>query len=248
MIDKKHWMAMTLVCFIIGLLLMVQLHTQAEVAKSNPNASINELTGTLIQMEKKVENLGKEAEDLRGQLKQYKEGEGFKRALSEQTEKARMAAGMVELQGPGIIITLDDSPLAGQNILDRTDDVNKYLIHDSYLRDLVNNLWMAGAEAIAINEQRLVSSSEIECGGPTILVNSVELVPKFTIKAIGDPNTLVNSLPTSDTYQTLKAMKQSNGLIFDVAPAEKKITIPAFKGATSFRFATPVSQKGGEVQ
>ena len=68
------------------------------------------------------------------------------------------------------------------------------MVHDSDLRSVVNELFSAGAEAIAINDQRLVANSSIRCVGPTVLVNSERLAPPYKIAAIGKPDVLQSAL------------------------------------------------------
>ena len=94
------------------------------------------------------------------------------------------------LQGKGIILTIDDS----QQTIKAGENKNLYIIHDEDLLRVVNELRAAGAEAIAINDQRVTGTSEIRCVGPTVLVNEIRLAAPFVIKAIGNPQTLESSL------------------------------------------------------
>ena len=65
-----------------------------------------------------------------------------------------------------------------------------YIIHDDDLLRVINELRAAGAEAIAINGERIVAMSEIRCAGPTLSVNNNRSAPPYEIKAIGNPNNL----------------------------------------------------------
>ncbi len=86
--------------------------------------------------------------------------------------------------GRGSLFMLQDSPKRNPSET-RQDVVNDYIVHDRDIREIVNELFAAGAEAISVNGQRLVASSSIRCVGPVVLVNSTQVAPPFMIKAIG---------------------------------------------------------------
>ena len=99
---------------------------------------------------------------------------------------------MVPAEGQGVTITIDDSKTkskAGEN-------PNLYLIHDDDLLKVINELKAAGAEAISINEQRLIATSEIRCAGPTLSVNNIRSAPPYEIKAIGEDVLLKSTIPS----------------------------------------------------
>jgi uncharacterized protein YlxW (UPF0749 family) len=81
--------------------------------------------------------------------------------------RATLAAGLVRMRGPGMKVTLDDSPLDEAP----TGDINDLVIHSQDVQAAVNAVWRAGAEAVAINGQRLVSTSAVLCVGNTLLLN-----------------------------------------------------------------------------
>ncbi|WP_019120696.1 DUF881 domain-containing protein [Brevibacillus massiliensis] len=110
-------------------------------------------------------------------------------AILNELEAARMMAGMVPVEGPGIVVTMKDNPNASNS-----GDVTKYIIHEQDVRLVVNELRAAGAESISINGQRVMGNSAIRCVGPTIIVNGVKSSVPFVISAIGDPATLENAL------------------------------------------------------
>lgn len=99
-------------------------------------------------------------------------------------------AGLTEMQGPGIVVTL-------RNKADlKPEDVTEpqYAVHDLDIRDFVNALLAAGAEAVSINGQRYVTTTAMRVLGPNVLINGVPLIAPFTIKAIGDPDNLERHL------------------------------------------------------
>lgn len=120
----------------------------------------------------------------------------------QELETYRLLAGIIETQGPGVIVTLEDSEYVSD-----AQNPNDYIVHEQDVRRVVNELLAAGAEGISINEQRYIHSTAIRCVGPTIIVNNVKSTAPFQIKAIGDPDTLYNALNMPggivDTFQML---------------------------------------------
>ena len=104
---------------------------------------------------------------------------------------------------------------------------------------VINELWAAGAEAISINDQRLVVGSEIRCTGPTISVNSTRHTPPYEIRAIGDPKTLEASLKMrGGVIETL----QFWGIQVTVK-TQPKVKIASYKGAHKYQFAKPLKEE-----
>lgn len=144
-------------------------------------------------------------------------------------------AGYTKLQGPGIEIIMFDNLLLDNNVISYNDDI----IHDVDILNIINDLKIAGAEAISINEERITSNSEIKCGGPVIRVNGKSLGTPFTIKAIGDPKVLMAAINAPGTYgETLKTIY---GIGLEPYLVDK-IVIPAYKGIFTFNFAKPMEE------
>ena len=106
------------------------------------------------------------------------------------------------------------------------ENPNLYVIHDEDILRIVNELRAGGAEAIAINDQRLIGTSEIRCSGPTITVNGKVFGAPFTVKAIGDPKTLNSALTMrGGVVDSLKHW----GIKVTIKQ-EEDVAIPAFTG------------------
>ncbi len=104
----------------------------------------------------------------------------------------RVRAGSTAVEGPGIVITIDDSKVAANTTLGGSDSA--LLTHDMDLLMLVNELRAADAEAIVINDQRVVQSSAVRCVGPVIHVNNRPVSAPFIVKAIGKPDVLMGAV------------------------------------------------------
>jgi len=156
------------------------------------------------------------------------------RALNAELSRQQLLAGLIPLEGPGVVVTLDDSPLSAPP----RADPNAYIIHEYDLRDIVNLLWMAGAEAISINEERLVGNSSIYCVGSTVLVNNTRLSPPYVIRAVGQSRVLLDTLRNPSYLQELKEKQRLYSIRFDV-DAMANLTLPAYSGSFSIQYARP---------
>jgi uncharacterized protein YlxW (UPF0749 family) len=147
-------------------------------------------------------------------------------------ERERLAAGLLPVTGQGVLVRLDDSTLRA---LPPQEDPNNYLIHDYDLRDLVSALWAAGAEALAINDQRVVGTTTVTAVGPTILVNDTRLSPPFEVRAIGNPLLLEDAVAHSPLLAKLQTRVRSYALQLRVAH-ERELLIPSYRGVITLRY------------
>jgi len=140
---------------------------------------------SLIQTEQENQQLSGDNEKLQLELAKYTQGQSASALANQQLQDAKMNAGLIGVAGPGLRITLDDSKrtAVGQ------DDPMLFLIHEQYIRGIFNALWNGGAEAIAINGQRVTTNTEVYCLGSYIQINGTRQMPPYVIDAIGDANT-----------------------------------------------------------
>ncbi len=225
---KQGQFAIALVCVVLGIMLAVQFRTTQDIKSSIPYQRVEDLSQRLSQTEKERDTLIKQVQEL-------KRASGAEAATKE-FELVKMGAGVVAVEGPGIIVTIDDSKRQSKP----GENPNLYLIHDDDILKVINELWAAGAEAISINEQRLIASSEIRCAGPTLSVNNSRYSPPYDIRAIGDPITLENALKMrGGVIETL----QFWGIQVSIK-RQDIVNVPAYKGAFRFEFAKPVKEGG----
>jgi len=160
------------------------------------------------------------------------------RTLQRQTEASlTQVAGVTgagEVSGPGVEITADDAP-------DSVGSTEGGVILDTDLQSLINALWTAGAEAIAINGHRLTSLSAIRFAGRAITVDYRSLTPPFVIEAIGNPDTLPARLLETPGGQAWLGLKANYGIRFDTATSGN-LLLPADPN-TQVREATPVGSR-----
>jgi len=148
----------------------------------------------LMESLRQNQRLQEDLEDLRGKVRDYElsitEGEGALGLLRAELDRARLLAGVTPVSGPGVVVTLSDSrrpPVHG-------DDPSLFIIHDEDILKVVNVLRAAGAEALSVNGERLLATTEIHCAGPAISINNTRVAAPFVITAIGDAAALESSL------------------------------------------------------
>lgn len=146
---------------------------------------IQELTEQIEQKEQQVEDYQQALQD--GTLEEI---------LAAEVDTQRLNSHVTALTGPGIIVTMEDS----DRELEEGEDPNTLVIHDLDVLNILNDLRRAGAEAIAINGQRVTSQTQIMCQGATITVNDVTYGQPFILEAIGNPDTLNAAINAPNSY------------------------------------------------
>jgi uncharacterized protein YlxW (UPF0749 family) len=150
-------------------------------------------------------------------------------AAGQEAWQAQVVAGTLPVTGQGIVLTVDDSHVP----VGKGENPNNAIVHNEDLLRLANVLTAAGAEALAINDQRLSAGTEITCAGPTILINKTRMAPPFVIKAIGDPTMLQAAV---DMPGGVVESLRSYGLELK-AESASAIDIPALGSMPTFHFA-----------
>ncbi|KMY49359.1 hypothetical protein AC625_07295 [Peribacillus loiseleuriae] len=152
-----------------------------------------ELREQLIKQEKVNRKLSQELRkkqaqvtDIEKDLSQEKES-SFK--LAKEAKQYRMFLGKIKVKGPGLTVTLADGTAGKVD-----DNINDYLVHEQHVFKVINELYISGAAAVAVNGQRLNHDSYIVCNGPVITVDGQQYPAPFVITAIGDANVLEASL------------------------------------------------------
>jgi uncharacterized protein YlxW (UPF0749 family) len=151
--------------------------------------------------------------------------------LNAELDAQMAAAGLTAAHGPGVAVTLDDSTMRNAP---PSSDPNALLIHEYDLRDVINVLWLAGAEAISINDERVVGNTSVYCVGSTVMVNTTRLSPPYIVRAIGEPAVLAETLRNPAYLTTLRRKAEREGITFKVAKVSK-MTLPAYTGGFSVR-------------
>ena len=191
---------------------------QVRAEKDAAVQELNELEARLDQIEKE-----KADEDF------------FLKGIVTDLEKYKMAAGVVDVQGSGVLITIND-PIPTEEF---SDEYSVIMLRYELLLSLVNKLKDAGAEAISINGQRIIATTEISLAGDNVNINTVPTAPPYIVKAIGNPETIESTLTIR--FGIIEQMK-SYGLRIDIKQ-EEQIKVPRYSGIIKYRYAEPVVEE-----
>jgi uncharacterized protein YlxW (UPF0749 family) len=201
--------AVALATALLGFL-AVQAASQPRVAPSRGIRRL-ELVDLIRQQDERIRQLRREVRALRQDLTDASgtgPGSAEVRALQAEVDELASSAGGGGLSGPGVIVILDDSDLARSP----SGDPNDLVIHERDIQTVVNTLWAAAAEAVAVNGQRLTSASAVRCAGNTLLLHGTVQSPPYEIVAIGDPRALGDSLQGGPGMDRLLAAARAFGL------------------------------------
>lgn len=233
--NKATWISIAAVCLVLGIMLAIQFKTTQNYQESLLPSRVNELSQRLNAVTEERDALAEEVLTLREKLKNSRDYDKAMLDLQEELQRASMAACMIPVEGPGIVVTLDDS----KRILQPGENPNDLLIHDTDLLMVVNELKASGAEAISVNGERVTAMTEIRCAGTMILVNWNKISPPFEIRAIGNPDMLESGIMIrGGVVEMLKIW----GVQVNIQKMEK-ITVPAYNGKLKFQYSTPVEYK-----
>jgi uncharacterized protein YlxW (UPF0749 family) len=187
------------------------------------------LVETVVELQRQQEELKDRILELRAEIQQTAQAStgsaALVRELNAQLAEARLAAGLVPLTGSGIVFQLEDSseptPPGGNDA--------DYRVNARDIRTLVEELWLAGAEAMSVNGERLTAGSAIVDIGGSVLVNQAYLAPPYQISAIG-PTDLYERLSASQGYlDFLDARVDGYGIRAAFGEFEQ-VDIPEFAG------------------
>lgn len=234
-LNKKERSLLGLASILLGFLFVILIKAQG-VAGSQ--AILQETAvPNLIKTEQENQQLSIENEKIEQELVKYAQGQSASALLNQQVKEAMMNAGLIELTGPGVQITLNDST----RVATGEEDPNVYYIHEQYIREIMNALWNGGAEAIAVNGQRVTTHTEVFCGGSFIQINGTRQMPPYVIGAIGDSYNLSAALKFYGYgWDRLGELQEQYGITRKLEVLEN-IKTPAGK-LRDYHYAEPVKE------
>ena len=235
---KHSVLATTFVCVVLGVIIGIQLKSVKRQTETLNTQRASELSVEINRLQEENKRLSAQLEESLAKNEVYEnsvagENQAFQ-SLREELDTVKNFAGLTEMQGSGVVVTLNDSRKAADGA-----DSDAFLVHAEDVLSVINELNASGAEAISVNGQRLIGTSSIRCAGAIIHVNGVKVAAPFEITAIGDPDVLDS------------ALRFPGGVVDTLSPwgieiAIKKsdlVTVPAYKQAITFLEATPIKEE-----
>jgi len=239
---KRRWYdapAVIIGSFLIGLILVV---AYIRTNRGAPEAAKvhDSLVTRVRDSQHTADGLAKQVSQLENQLNAVR-GSALSSAQSRQIAADQLAAGIVAVKGPGLLVTLDEpsksDQSAGSGRGGTTPIGATNILTDRDVRSVVNELWADGAEAISVNDIRLTPTSAIRFAGEAVLIDFQPISPPYKIRAIGNSDDLATNFAESDVasrYQTLVGVDHIH-FSFD---SSSTLTLPA-ASPTGLRFAKP---------
>lgn len=224
------------ICAIIGLMLATQFRTVGNMGGLVSSQRADELLMELNQLEKRNEELTEQARDLETQIAEFETEAASNNLyidkLLNDVNDAKLYSGQTEVTGPGIQITLDYDSV-------EDDGFDPFIYNSELLLLMVNELNAAGAEAISINGQRIISTSEIRLAGSHININGTKYSRPFVFKVIGDTQTLRSAV---SIRAGIADIMRANYISVDIED-EEELLIEAYQGVITYRYAQPVERE-----
>lgn len=227
----------TVLCLLAGLL----FGTSASLAREDPGGTPTDLPELITARDRQVRSLTQQAEEL-GKTVEALRAERASSTTGRVIRTAdEMAAdiGLAAVSGPAISVSLDDAGYTLDTLPDgySVDDV---VVHQQDLQGVINALWAGGAEAIMVQDQRIISTSSVQCVGNVLYLEGRVYSPPYTVTAIGDPESLHASLEADPVVQTYRAWSATLGLGYDVQDLGET-ELPAFVGTVRPQYASIIA-------
>lgn len=221
---------------LVGILITITFNLNSVSGMFNVN-EYDEIYNERLKLYSNLNTLKEQYEELEKKVNTYEKIKNSSYKITRELEKElfdmKAAQGLTEVEGTGVRITLKDSDMNGSEVY-----TGYQLIHDSDIRMMINDLKNAGAEAIAINGQRIVYDTYTYCSGVAIDVGGIKVVTPFYIEAIGDSELIKSYFTLNDSqYKKLLARK----INVDVEKVDNLI-LPEYKGKIAFEHMSNIEK------
>ena len=226
------------VCVLAGLMIVISA-INAQGTDLRP-ARNTDLVGLVQAQSRRNAELTRQVTSVR------KDVDGLAARGSEQSELApdvsreSRRVGLTAVTGPGVTVILDDAP---SSVAANGIEPDLLVVHQQDIQAVVNALWSGGAEAMTIQDQRVISTTAVKCVGNTVVLHGIPYAPPYRIRAIGDQVRLHAALDTSEPIQIYQQYVVAYGLVFR-EKSEERLDLPAHEGSLDLTHAVPYSGFG----
>ncbi|WP_114856451.1 DUF881 domain-containing protein [Brachybacterium sp. YJGR34] len=193
-----------------------------------------DVAGVLAERGRTIEELTEANTRAREEIEQQR-GQGAGVVTAERTQEVSDAVGLSEVSGEALRITLTDAPTSALGTIPGTEP-NDLVVHQQDLEAYINALWAGGAEAMMLQDQRVVNGSAFRCAGNTLLLEGRVYSPPFVITVIGPVEEMTDSMESAEGVQVYREWVDYVGLGERVETLEET-TLPAFDGSLTLDVA-----------
>ena len=194
----------------------------------------SDLADLIRAEERRADDVTRQVDRLRAEIEAATERAGeTDRRVAAATRRSRgleLAAGTAPVRGPGLRVTLADAPRSADRVLPEDASPDDLVVHQQDVQAVVNALWLGGAEAMQIMDQRVITTSAVRCVGNTLILQGRVYSPPFEITAIGDPQRLSEALDTSEGVAVYRYYADTFGLVYEVEEMTD-VRLPGYDGS-----------------
>ena len=233
--QETHSRAWGLLVPIMALAAGLLFGTSAAMAKDEAtHVAPASLAGLIAERDSTVKQLADRAAAL--QIEVTDASARGRLPASTEAEELAPLAGTSAVVGPAVTVSLDD---AGYTLatLPEGYTVDDVVVHQQDVQAVINAMWAGGAEAMMVQDQRIISTSAVRCVGNTLYLQGRVYSPPYTITAIGDPDLIMRALQDDPTVSNYRAWADILGLGYQVSEAGE-VELPAFTGTVRAQHAT----------
>ncbi len=237
--NQNSKLTISILIGVMCMFLTIGICVQIKTVKSNTTTvgktqSENQLRDSVLRWKEKYDStygrLESEEQVLETLRNEAASSNGSASDLSTKLEKYNLLLGYSDMVGKGVIVTLKDGDSATGIGLP-----TNYIVHDEDLIEVVNALKNAGAEAISINDHRIVSKTGISCVGNVITINGDKVGAPFVIKAIGSTTQLYSAMTIPGGY--IELLKNAGVQVKIEQDEKEKIVVPKYEGTYKYSYA-----------
>jgi uncharacterized protein YlxW (UPF0749 family) len=232
----------TLVLAAAGLLFA----TSAETAKGTQlRSDVGDMPGLIAAETERQRDRTRRVQALQDQVEAQTRdaaaGNRTVRGLRDASDRLSLSAGLQPVSGPGLSVTLDDAP-ADRPVPDAIAP-DELVVHQQDVQAVVNALWAGGAEAMMLQDQRVISTSAVRCVGNTLILQGRVYSPPYTVRAIGPVDVMRRAMESTTWFAFYQEYVERLGLGLTVR-ADPALKMPAYAGSLDLRYAQVPTTKG----
>lgn len=232
-----------LLCLLTGWLGAMNLHFNGRT--EGPR----DVNGLISQREQRVKSLHNDISQLSSEIDSINKTVGtIGKTQNDTHQSASSGSVLPALKGPGVSVTLNDSPLwkdalrtSDKELTDR--DVNDYVVHQQDLEAVINALWAGGAEAMTIQGERVLPTTAVRCVGNVLLLRGRQYAPPYTVAAIGPVRDMRMALDASPAVRIYRQYVDAVGLGWSVHVSNTLRFAASTSAITSLTYATAIPTK-----
>ncbi|GMA33104.1 DUF881 domain-containing protein [Litorihabitans aurantiacus] len=223
-------LTVALVAFVAGILFA----TSATLFAGFDDGRPRDLRSLVAQESERLAERNDAVDDLRSEVATLQASLDVDAGAAPTDPAVLLAVGQEDVRGAGVSVTLTDAPASSSS-----DNLDDLVVHQQDLQSVVNALWAGGAEAIAVQGQRIIATSAVRCVGNVLLLHGRTYSPPYVIEAVGDADALTDALDADAGVRLYRQYVEAYGLGYTLE-ADDALDLPAYTGARTLSYATAV--------